>query len=403
MCGLLVSSTSLPLYILVPSVYVKNYGLSLATIGLILMFIRLLDAVTDPLFGKLIDKTVSRNKFQCWTVPSGTVMTIGYVALINPPAYLSNDLQILSYMALFTLIVSTAAGAFNVAIQAWPLQWTKSTSEQTELVSRREQLTLIGIIVASTLSTSSNSMFFTTYLCLVTVITGIGVLSLPRIGNPLDSVIVFNWSYLRTMALIMSPLFISALANAAAATLFMFYVTDYLLLSQSDGGNLLAIYFISALFGIWLWQKTFIRWNTIKSYMFVIFMTIILFVPGFWLDGSNGKLFFLICVGTGLFVGAELLLSSMLLIKNIKYSRQEKNSGIILGSWGLLLKLGLALAAGLALPLLNLWGYQPGVTLEHRGLALIYLAGPILLKTISLILLNIHNQQHGHIYEPNQH
>ena len=30
------------------------------------MLVRLLDAVTDPLVGKLIDKTPSRHKFQLW-------------------------------------------------------------------------------------------------------------------------------------------------------------------------------------------------------------------------------------------------------------------------------------------------------------------------------------------------
>jgi Na+/melibiose symporter-like transporter len=92
----------------------------------------------------------------------------------------------------------------------------------------------------------------------------------------------------------------------------------------------------------------------------------------------------------------------MLLIKNIKYIKQEDNSGIILGTWGLLMKLGLALAAGLTLPLLNFWGYQPGLTLKHEGLAVIYLATPIFLKIISLILLSVHNRQNGLIYAPDQ-
>jgi Na+/melibiose symporter-like transporter len=366
------------------------------------MIIRLMDAVTDPFFGKLIDKTLSRKKFQFWTVPSGVLMTIGYIALIHPPKGLDSDVAILTYMAFSTLLVSTAAGAFNVAIQAWPIRWTTDTLEQSELVSRREQLTLIGIIVASTLSTATNSKIFTSYLLAVTILTSISILSLPGARSDSRFGKIFDWGWLRSMALLMSPLFLSALANATAATLFMFYVTDYLLLSQSNGGQLLAIYFISALVGIWLWQKTMVIGNTIKSYMLVVLMTVIVFLPGFWLTDANAELFTLICIGTGLLIGAELLLSSMLLIKNIKYIKQEDNSGIILGTWGLLMKLGLALAAGLTLPLLNFWGYQPGLTLKHEGLAVIYLATPISLKIISLILLSVHNRQNGFIYAPDQ-
>ena len=366
------------------------------------MAIRLMDAVTDPFFGKLIDKTQRHKKFQLWMAPSGIFMTVGYIALIHPPEGLSNDVEILTYMAVCTLLVSTAAGAFNVAVQAWPIQWTTNTLEQSELVSRREQLTLIGIIVASTLSTVANSKIFTTYLLVVTIVTSVSILSLPAARNAARFSKAFDWGRLRSMALLMSPLFLSALANATAATLFMFYVTDYLTLSQSRGGQLLAIYFISALVGIWFWQKTMASANTIKAYMLTISMTVIVFLQGFWLDHTNAEFFTLICIGTGLFVGAELLLSSILLIKNIKYINQEDNSGIILGTWGLLMKLGLALAAGLALPLLSFWGYQPGLNLKHEGLALVYLATPILLKTISLILLSVHNHQNGHIYEPNQ-
>lgn len=366
------------------------------------MMIRLLDALTDPFFGKLVDKTQSRKKFQFWAIPSGIIMTIGYTALINPPDALNNELEILTYMAFFTLIVSTAAGVFNVTIQAWPLQWTSDILDQSELVSRREQLTLIGIIVASTLSTTTDPKIFTTYLFVLTIVTSLAILSLPsaQIASRMRS--SFNWDRLRSLAFLMGPLFISALANAAAATLFMFYVTDYLLLTQSNGGKLLAIYFISALLGIWLWRKTIINRNIIKVYKYTILMTIILFIPGFWINDTNAELFTLICIGTGLFIGAELLLSSMLLIKKIKYMNQEDNSGIILGSWGLLMKLGLALAAGLALPLLNFWGYQPGLTLGHEGLALTYLATPIILKLISLILLSIYYYQNGHIYASHQ-
>lgn len=365
------------------------------------MLIRLLDAITDPLVGKLIDKTLSRSKYHLWAIPSGVIMTASYAALIHPPEWLNSDIEILTYMGAFTLLVSIAAGALNVAIQAWPIHWTTSTLEQSELVSRREQLTLLGVIIASTLSTANNSIMFTSYLFAVTTITSLAILSLPAVKNISSHSGMLDWGSLRSMSLLMCPLFFSALANATAATLFMFYVTDYLGLSQSDGGNLLAIYFVSALVGIWLWQKTMSNSNTIKSYMLILLMTIIVFTPGFWLNDTNAVLFTFVCIGTGFLVGAELLLSSMLLIKKIKFIKQEKNSGIILGTWGLLMKLGLALAAGIALPLLNFWGYQPGLTPKHEELAIFYLASPIILKIISLILLSIHNHRHGHIDAPN--
>ena len=365
------------------------------------MLVRLLDAITDPLVGKFIDKTSSRHKFQLWCIPSAILITAGYIALINPPDVLSNDLQALTYMALLTLLVSTSAGALSIAIQAWPIQWTNDTMEQSVLVSRREQFTLLGVIVASVLSSAAHTKIFSIYLIGITLVASLCVLSLPRIKHSSNPNKDLDWRVFLTMAQLMVPLFISTLANAIAATLFMFFVTDYLGLSQAMGGTLLAIYFTSALIGIWFWQKKITRYNTINLYRLSLCMTIIMFVPGFWINDANPELFTLVCLGTGLFVGAELLLTSMLLIKKIKFINKENSSAMIMGSWGLLMKLGLAMAAGLALPLLSFWGYQPGVTPKHESLAIIYLLSPIILKSISLILLHIHNRQNGHIYATN--
>ncbi|MGY8843284.1 MAG: MFS transporter [Burkholderiales bacterium] len=396
--GLVVSATSLPLYILVPNVYANTYELSLATIGVILMLVRLLDAVTDPLVGKLIDKTPSRHKFQFWCLPSAALMAASYIALINPPSALSSNLQVLTYMGLFTLLVSASAGALSIAIQAWPIQWTNNTGEQSALVSRREQFTLLGVIIASTLSTMTHTNIFSIYLICITVMTSLCLLSLPRLHNSSLTYTAFDWQSFRLMTQLMTPLFISALANATAATLFMFYVTDYLGLSKAHGGGLLGIYFTSALLGIWFWQRTIATYNTISLYKIILCMTVIIFIPGFAINDTNPELFTLICIGTGFFVGAELLLTSMLLIKKIKFINQEKHSATIFGAWGLLMKLGLAIAAGLALPLLSFWGYQPGLTPKHESLAIIYLSIPIILKLISLSLLHLHNRRHGHIY-----
>ncbi len=54
------AAIALPLYIIVPSFYASALGLSLASIGTVLLAIRCLDAVTDPLFGWLSDRFSAR-------------------------------------------------------------------------------------------------------------------------------------------------------------------------------------------------------------------------------------------------------------------------------------------------------------------------------------------------------
>ena len=60
--GFLLAFTTLPLYLSTPLIYEGKGGLTLATIGLILMVVRFTDAITDPIIGKFIDST-KENRF----------------------------------------------------------------------------------------------------------------------------------------------------------------------------------------------------------------------------------------------------------------------------------------------------------------------------------------------------
>ena len=150
--GLAISASSLPLYVLIPKIYANLFTLSLIHIGAILMIVRLTDAVTDPIVGRLLDATRSRHRFPIWAIPSGIIMAVSYIALILPPEQL-HSVEALVYMGLLTLIVSVSTGVLNVTIQTWPARWTENAEDQSTLVSRREQFTLLGVIIAIAIST----------------------------------------------------------------------------------------------------------------------------------------------------------------------------------------------------------------------------------------------------------
>ena len=47
---------AMPIYIFAPDFYASSYGLSLATLGTIIFFNRLIDAFQDPFFGWVSDR-----------------------------------------------------------------------------------------------------------------------------------------------------------------------------------------------------------------------------------------------------------------------------------------------------------------------------------------------------------
>jgi Na+/melibiose symporter-like transporter len=197
---------------------------------------------------------------------------------------------------------------------------------------------------------------------------------------------------------LLTPLFLSSLANAISATTFIFYVTDYLIFSEKEGGLLLGIYFVCALLGIWFWQK-FIRIKSpLSVYILSIMATLVVFIPAGFLTKNNADAFYLVCVLSGLTLGAELILPSILLIAKLKHLRMENKSGVVFGSWSLLVKLALAVAAGLSLPILGYFKYTPGEDTGLFMLPVVYVVVPVLLKIATMILLVIHHKKYANIY-----
>ena len=80
------SAAGVPLYLYAPKFYFDNYGVSLATLGLALFFLRLLDVVQDPLLGRLSARlTKSRSAVICIAALILSSAMIGLFA-IEPPS-----------------------------------------------------------------------------------------------------------------------------------------------------------------------------------------------------------------------------------------------------------------------------------------------------------------------------
>ena len=96
--------------------------------------------------------------------------------------------------------------------------------------------------------------------------------------------------------------------------------------------------------------------------------------------------FAVICAASGLALGADLTLPAALAAD---LGERRGQAGACFGVWNFFAKLNLALAAGLALPLLALFGYQPGEA-SHEGLtalSLAYAVLPLLFKVLAAVML----------------
>lgn len=392
--GMVTAAASLPLYLLVPHLYAQTFGASLAAVGLILMAVRLLDAWTDPWFGRLIDQTRGP-RFQVWIRPALVVLVIGFLALFLPPAGLLSDAALLIYLAVSASLISLANGVVTVAHQAWPVRWKPNVhqlADQVRLVSAREWLTLVGVIVSAALAAGDQRVA----LCIVLIgAAGLSfwlIQGLPGQGSDNRSEAVAQdpgqvSPMTRQMVRLLTMLTVNALASAIPATLFLFFVSDYFLASRTTASMLLLTYFVSALVGIVLWQRPLARLGPYRIMLTAMVIGCLSFVWVLLLPSDGLIGFAIVCVLTGLALGAELICPALLIGQQLQAMPQSEGanqSAMIFGRWQLLAKCSLAAAAGLCLPGLAMLGYQPGTSEGLEGLLWVYAGLPCLLKLMAI-------------------
>ena len=117
--GLPLAFVALPLYVILPNYYAKEFGLPLAILGAILLGARLFDAVIDPLLGRLSDQLFKRSASAVLQAGllAAVVLAAGFALLFFPQVKAPNALIV---WATVMLMVTYAAYSFlSVSHQSW--------------------------------------------------------------------------------------------------------------------------------------------------------------------------------------------------------------------------------------------------------------------------------------------
>ena len=108
------------------------------------------------------------------------------------------------------------------------------------------------------------------------------------------------------------------------------------------------------------------------------------FTGAAFLGAGDWLWFLVICVASGAAVGTDLTIPASMVAD---LGEKQGASGIYFGLWNLVAKINLALGAGIALPILTLFGYVPGSVTHNNILIAAYVLLPLSLKCIALVLL----------------
>ena len=134
------SFVGVPLYIYLPEFYSSNFGISLASIGLIILFTRMFDTISDPICGYLSDKFIKFNKIIICI--SALMLGLSFYFLFNP-FYESKTLNLI-FFSISTYFFFSLLTINHIALIG--------NFENKVLVSSlRESFTVAGLLLATIL------------------------------------------------------------------------------------------------------------------------------------------------------------------------------------------------------------------------------------------------------------
>ena len=443
--GLPLAFVALPLYVLLPNHYAKSFGLSLASLGAVLLTARLFDTLIDPLLGHWADRLHAQPAAHLahhagilrWAALAALLLCTGFGLLFFPPAGLQHSpAQLMLWLGATLLLTTTAFSALTILHQAWGARLGGDALMRSRVVAWREGLGLLGVIMAS-LSPLALGLPGTVALLFIAAAAGWlawrsgpapqsehlphkssphpegagettsrswqalaplpqapGLQTLAPDPSPLAqaqgaSALWLPWrraSFRRLLAVFM----VNGIASAIPATLMLFFVQDRLQAPPGAEPLFLGSYFVCAALSIPLWLKAVPRLGLAGTWGLGMVLSVAVFAFAAGLGGGDVTAFVIVCALSGVALGTDLALPAALLAGVIQqHGDQQQSEGAYFGWWAFATKLNLALAAGLALPALGLLGYQPGATDADalQTLTLAYCVLPCLLKTLAALLL----------------
>jgi glycoside/pentoside/hexuronide:cation symporter, GPH family len=400
---------TVPFYVIVPTFY-NSLGLPIAAVGFALLIIRLLDAFIDPVAGFLADATQSRfGRRKIWFAAGVPLTTLASIMLFLPPSHMSTT----TYLLIWGIALSVGWTICLVPYQAWGAELATDYEGRNRVSGYREGIAFLGTLLALVTPEIVKQIYGGTTeaslaptLQIFAIVIGFGlpltaILTLKFVSEPVDrsntrlnlrqslSAMRGNKAFMR----LLSAFLINGLANGLPATLFLLFVAERLQLPNS-GGIFLLIYFAAGLIGVPLWLFLAGKFSKHRAWCFAMIMACGAFIFAPFLPVGAFYGFAIICVVTGLAVGADLALPASLQADVIDIdtaTHGEQRSASYLAVWGLATKLALALAVGIAFPVLAFYGLDPGANLRSveglTALALLYAGLPTVLKLIAIGLM----------------
>ena len=382
------AAAQIAVYIAVPAIYSKIAAVGIGITGLVIMISRVIDMITDPILGTYLDRMVEKIGWKFWLLIGFPLISIGIFILFNP-------LDGLEIFSLLLGVVFVTLGWTFFSIPWWGIGIAISNSNSNDrfkVVSFRELLTIPGVILGLFLIHFSN---ISGEIFLIISILFLSPLFIKKIPIPNISTVKGTSYFLNIKNLFKDnsnfkylclSYFFIGLSNGVTSILFILFV-EFIIGGSPQ--NFLSIYFISAFMGLPFVYMLASKYNKKRIWTSFIILACICFLPVVFLSNNSTTLFMVICIISGFCLSADLIIPSSIQA-DIIYKEQQQNKNVLVGKiysvWSFIQKLSLALSAGVCLPLLGYFGFNPSeVNTQLLPLSFAYGIIPIILRIPAII------------------
>jgi len=399
--GLPLAFVALPLYVVLPNHYASAFGIPLATLGTLLLGARLLDAVADPWIGHAVDRWFSTGvRRLAWAaLLAAVVLALGFRGLFFPAV--TGTTALLWWCGSVLAATYLAYSVLSVMHQAWGARLGGDEAQRARIVSWREALALVGVLVASVLPSAAGLEASTAVFAVLLALALVAALWAPRPrpadspapGRTLASTAAQAPSPWRTPGFrrLLAVFLVNGIASAVPATLVLFFIRDRLQAPAFEP-LFLASYFAAGALSMPLWVRLVRRLGLARTWLIGMVLAVAAFAWAALLGAGDVAAFTAVCIASGIALGADLALPGAMLAGVIQRAGHAGQlEGRYFGWWNFATKLNLALAAGIALPLLAAFGYQPGGRDAQalQALTIAYCLLPCALKLVAAGLLHL--------------
>ncbi|WP_455384528.1 MFS transporter [Acidihalobacter prosperus] len=394
--GMPLAALGLPMYVYLPTFYAQDLALGVGSVGAVLLAVRLIDVLTDPLAGHFSDLLPWPDWRRRLGMLLGTPLLLLGVWLLFHPNTDSGSAWLLGWAVAayfgWTLV--------NVPYTAWGAELSSDYHERSRLTASREGFMALGTLLAiglpaafglgqnpsATLHLMAWLVVALLPLTLAVAICGLDETRATR-ARPHWSA---GWRLLaanRPLRSLLTLYLLNGLANGLPATLFLLFVRERLLAPEAIG-PLLALYFAAGIIALPVWLALAKRMGKHRTWSLSMLIAALGFLPAPWLGPNDLHAYTFLVVATGLCLGADLALPASIQADVVDLDTAAgggQRTGLLFGLWGMATKLALALAVGIAFPLLGLAGFVSDVAATQPdsallALALLYGVLPLLIK-----------------------